>query len=305
VTLQQLEALGLTGRAVQYRAAGGRLYRRYRGVYSIVPPALLSREGRWLAAVLACGRGAVLSHRCAAALHGLKAYNGSKIDVTVPRRSSRRHPGVRLHRSTTLTDEDTTVVNGIPCTTVARTSFDLADVLSRRGLERAFDEAEILEVFDLVAIQDQLERNRGRRRAVGKVKLVLNEHYVGLTATWNEFEERFFVICRSVGVPDPVVNQWLVLDDGGPAIRPDFMWREQRLIVETDGRRPHDTRQRFETDRRRDQRLTLAGWRCVRITRRQVFRRPHEVRALLRGLMQPPRANAAPGRRRGPRSARG
>jgi hypothetical protein len=243
-----------------------------------------------MAAVLAAGPGAVLSHASAAALHGLRQTRAAKVDVTIPTRVHRVQPGIRIHRSTTLTDQDTTVVDGIPCTTVARTQLDLADVLSRRGLERAFDQAEILEVFDLLAMQDQLERNRGRRKAVGKVKVVLNEHYIGSTPTWNDFEERFFVICREVDVPVPVVNQWLILDDGGPAIKPDFMWRDQRLIVETDGEKPHGTRQTFESDRRRDQRLLLAGWRVVRITWRQAFRRPHEVRALLRQLWHQERA---------------
>jgi predicted transcriptional regulator of viral defense system len=284
VGLAQLETLGLGQRAIQQRASAGRLHRLHRGVYSIVPPALLRREGRWMAAVLAAGSGAVLSHRSAAALHALRPYNGTKIDVTIPGRVHRVQPGITIHRSTTLTDADTTVVDGIPCTTVSRALLDLADVTNRRGVERAFDESESREVFDLLAIQDQLERNAGRRKAVGIVKAVLNEHYIGSTPTWNEFEERFYVISDALGVPRPAVNQWLILPDGGPAIRPDFMWREQRLIIETDGKRTHGTRQTFESDRRKDQRLTLAGWTVVRITWRQVFRRPHEIRDLLQRL---------------------
>jgi Protein of unknown function (DUF559) len=282
--LSQLLEAGWSDSAVHKRTAARQLHRIFHTVYSIVPPPLLRREGWWMAAVLACGPGAVLSHRSAGALHALRPYNGTKIDVTVPRRSSRRHPGITIHRSTTLTRADTTTVDGIPCTTVSRTLFDLADVVNRRGLERAFDQSESLEVFDLIAIQDQLERNAGRRRAVGLVKLVLNEHYLGSTPTWNDFEERFYVISDSVGVPRPEVNQWLMLPDGGPAIKPDFMWRERRLIIETDGKRTHGTRQTFESDRRRDQRLVLAGWRVIRITWRQVFRRPREVRDLLRRL---------------------
>jgi hypothetical protein len=285
-SLEQIRSLGISASAVRQRAAAGRLHRLHRGVYSIVPRNLLAREGHWMAAVLACGPHAVLSHRSAAALHAIRTYNGVKIDVTVPMRSSRRHEGITLHRSTTLIDADTTLVDGIPCTTVARTQLDLADVINRRGLERAFDQAEILEVFDLVAIQEQLERNAGRRKAVGLVKVVLDEHYVGRTPTWNELEERLLVICRSIDVPEPEVNQWLVLPDGGPPIRPDFMWRDQRLVIETDGHQTHGTRQKFESDRRNDQRLTVAGWRSVRVTWRQVFRRPHEVRALLRRLLK-------------------
>ena len=123
----------------------------------------------------ALGLGAVLSHRCAAALRALRPYSGALIDVTVPRRASRRRPGVRLPRSTTVIGADTSIVDGIPCTSVARAMFDLADVVNRRGVERAFDQSESLEVFDLTAIRDQLERNAGRREACGIVKLVLGE----------------------------------------------------------------------------------------------------------------------------------
>jgi hypothetical protein len=284
VDLDQLAELGLGARAVQKRAAAARLHRVFHTVYSIVPPTLLRREGWWMAAVLACGHGAVLSHLSAAALHALRSEGAATIDVTLPRRSSLRHERIRLHRSTTLTDADTTTTGGIPCTTIARTLLDLAEVTNRRGLERAFDQADSLHALDLFAIQDQLERNAGRRKACGLVKVVLNEHYIGSTPTLNEFEERLIPITRALGIPDPEVNQWLILPDGGPAIKPDFMWRRQRLIIETDGHTTHGTRQAFETDRRRDQRLILAGWRVIRITWRQLFRRPHEIRDLLAGL---------------------
>ena len=99
-------------------------------------------------------------------------------------------------------------------------------------------------------------------------------------------EERFLGISRSAEARDPEVNQWLVPPDGGPAMQPDFMWRKERLVIETDGRKTHKTRQTFESDRLRDQRLTAAGWRVVRVTRRQVFRRPNEVRALIVQLLQ-------------------
>src|SRR5207302_10634036 len=140
------------------RLATQRLHRIHRRVYAVVPEPLLSRDGRWIAAVAACGPRAVLSHRTAAALHELRRTYRTKIGVTVPGRSTRRHSGVEVHRSTTLTAADVTVVNGIPCTAVARTLFDLAEVVSRRALERAFDQAEIEEVFDLNAIQDQIAR---------------------------------------------------------------------------------------------------------------------------------------------------
>ena len=136
-----------------------------------------------MAAVLACGSGAVLSHRSAAALLELRDWGGTKIDVTVPRRSRRKHDGVAVHCSTTLTDKDITVVDNIPCTTVARTLLDLAEVVTRRQLERSFDQAEIAEVFDLGAIQDQLARNpRDQRLTAAGWKVI--------RTTWRQMKYR-------------------------------------------------------------------------------------------------------------------
>ncbi len=237
-----------------------------------------------MAAVLACGPDAVLSHESAAALHGLRWYGGARVDVTLPRRSSRTHDGIRLHRSTTLTQADVTTVNGIPCTTIARTLCDLADCLNRRRLERAFDQAEVSGVLSLAALSDQLTRN-STRPAAAKVRDLLETHYVGRTPTWSELEEAFLVLTRRIGLPDPEVNGWIVLDDGLPAIRPDFVWREQRVVVQTDGHRSHRTRQKFELERVEDQRLTVANWQPVRTTWRQVFDRPRELERTLLALL--------------------
>jgi predicted transcriptional regulator of viral defense system len=157
--LDQLRTLGLAAPAVRARTAVGRLHRIHQTVYSLVPKELLKRDGLYMAAVLACGEGAVLSYRSAGALHGLRDWGHTKIEVTVPRRSARRHEGVKVHRSTTLTGSDATVVNGIPCTSVARTLLDLAEVITHRQLERAFDQAEILQVLDLGEVVDQIARN--------------------------------------------------------------------------------------------------------------------------------------------------
>jgi predicted transcriptional regulator of viral defense system len=151
-SLPQLADAGLSARAAQARATAGRLHRQYRAVYSLVPRNLLTREGIWLAAVLACGPGAVLSHRSAGALHELRAYGGSKIDVTVPTRAARKQPGITIHRSTTLASADIATVRGVPCTSAARTLFDLAEVIDRRGVERAFDQYDAMDLFDLRAI---------------------------------------------------------------------------------------------------------------------------------------------------------
>jgi predicted transcriptional regulator of viral defense system len=284
--LDQLRALGITPSGVRARRAAGRLHRIHQTVYSLVPKELLKRDGLYMAAVLACGEGAVLSHRSAAALHGLRDWGYTKIEVTVPRRSARRHEGVKVHRSTTLTEKDVTVVNGIPCTTIVRTLLDLAEVVTHRELERAFDQAEIIEGLDLNAINDQIARNPTRAGAK-RCRQVLETHYIGRTPTANENEEALLAITRPLGIADPECNAFIVLDDGGPAIKPDFVWREQRVVVEADSDKWHNTRQRFELDRQRDQRLIAAGWTVIRTTWRQMKFRPHQLRPLLLKLLAP------------------
>ena len=284
--LDQLRELGLTASAVRKRRRAGRLHRIHHAVYSLVPRELLTWEGLYMAAVIASGPGAVVSHRSAARLHELRNYGYTKIDVTVPRRSCRKHDGVLVHCSTTLADKDVTVVSNIPVTTVARTLFDLGEVLTDRQLERAFDQAEILQVLDARAINDQLARNPTRRGAKS-VKHLLKTHYIGSTPTENEFEDAFLALTRDLGLPDPTAQYYIDPGDGEPPIRADFAWPDRKIVVETDGRKTHGTRQAFETDRRRDQRLTAAGWTVIRITWRQLTRRPHELKPVLLKLLAP------------------
>ena len=150
VGLSQLRELGLSARAVQHRAARGRFHRIHRGVYAVGYPKLTGR-GQWMAAVLACGPRAVLSHRSAAGLWGVRPDNRRKSDVSVPSPSARAKAAIEVHRSVTLTADDVTTVDGIPCTTLARTLVDLGDVVDRRAVERAVEQAEVLRLFDLQA----------------------------------------------------------------------------------------------------------------------------------------------------------
>jgi predicted transcriptional regulator of viral defense system len=282
--LAQLRAIGLSARAVQHRVAAARLHRIYQCVYSLIPLDLLPRDGRFMAAVLACGPGAALSHRSAGTHLELVNSARASIDVTIPCRSGRAHKGIDVHRSTTLTEADITSMKGIPCTTVARTLFDLSDVLRRRPLERAFDQAEVMGVFNLLAIQDQLQRNPTRPAAT-KVRALLNEHYVGSSVTDSEFEELMFPLFRAAGLPIPRTQYFVMLNDGEPAIRRDFVWPDHRLNVETDGKRTHGTAQAFERDRYNDQRMLAAGWRVIRITMKQLKADPHRVVALIAQLL--------------------
>ena len=267
----QLGALGMSAATVCKYLHVGRLHRIHQGVYSLVPQELIQPSGRLMAAILACGPGAALSHHSAGAVLNLLESHRTVIDVTVPSRAGRGRTGIQIHRSSTLTPDDVAAIDGIPCTTPARTILDLADVLRRRRLERVLDAAEAEQLIDLNLLIDQLNRSAGRRRAAGALRRALNEHRVGSTPTWNEFEERFLALIRSVGLPDPEVQPWLELGDSEPLIRPDFLWRRQRVIVETDGHKHHGTRLAFETDRRRDQRAAAAGFQTIRVTWRQLI----------------------------------
>ncbi|MGB9183219.1 MAG: type IV toxin-antitoxin system AbiEi family antitoxin domain-containing protein [Solirubrobacteraceae bacterium] len=284
-SLAQLEAIGLARATVYKRAKRGRLHRIHSKVYALVPPELLTRHGRYMAAVLACGSGAALSHRSAADLLELRATERSGIEVTIPGTGSRRLDGIDIHRSTTLDARlDATIIDGITCTTVARTLLDLCGVVPRRATERAFDQAEVSGRLDLHALQSQLDRNRGRPQAA-IMRAVVEQHRAGSTVTWSMFEESLLAVCRDANVPAPEVNVWVSPPDGDPPLQVDFLWRDARLIVETDGHASHGTRAAFERDRRRDQRLIAAGWRVVRITWRQLTEDPERAVRLIVGLL--------------------
>ena len=289
LTLADLTALGCSERAVHRRAAVGRLHRLHRGVYALVPASLVSARGRDLAAVLACGPSAALSHRSAAELHGLRSSTRATVEVIVPGRSTHGHLGIEVHRSVNLTAQDITRVDGIPVTTVSRTLVDLAAGVPGRQLERALDQAEVLRIFDLDALLDQIERNR-TTRAAHRLAATLERHVAGSTVTRSELEEWFLALCRDAGLPAPEVNAYVDPGDGAPGLRPDFVWRQAAVAVEVDGAATHLTRAAFEADRARDLRLVGAGWRVLRVTWRQLHERPREIAATLRALLTPAQA---------------
>lgn len=242
-----------------------------------------------MAAVLACGPGAVLSHRSAADLLELRATDRRRIDVTIPGKARRSHRGVQVHRSRTLDPaRDVNTIRGIPVTTPSRTLLDLADVLPIRAVERALDQAEIAWRLDLGSLEGQLRRNHGRHGA-GPLRALLTSRREPARAG-NELEERVLLICRDAGLPRrrPAGSRGQRLHRAAgrrTAIRPDFLWRAHHLILETDGRRTHRTDRAFERDRLRDQRAMAAGWRVVRITWRQVTREPKRIGAVLADLL--------------------
>jgi very-short-patch-repair endonuclease len=257
VALWQLLALGFSRQAVSYRAHTGRLHRIHQGVYA-VGHARLSNEGRWMAAVLACGPETVLSHRAAAGLWRLLPPRRGPVDVTVSGKGGRaKRKGIRLHRSTTLTQQATTRRLGIPVTSPARTLLDLRRVAAPEELGRARRQAEVFRypLEDAASIAPDLIRS--------------------------ELERRFLSLCRRHRLLSPEVNAQV----GDYVV--DFFWRRARLIVETDGYRYHRGRAAFEQDHARQARLIAAGYEVLRFTWRQVVEEPGEVTGALSARLTP------------------
>ena len=230
-----------------------------------------------MAAVLACGPDAVLSHRDAAALWGLRPSARAAIDVTVHGKRRDGQHGITIHRTRSLPEDERTVREGIPVTTVGRTLLDLAEVVDSRQLERACEAAERLRLFDLQEIEKLVRRHHGRRglAAVRKVLGDIDEP----PATRSELERRFLDLCGEAGLPPPRVNTQVA------GFEVDVAWPEARLVVELDGHEFHRTRAAFERDRARDAAaLQVAGHHVLRVTDRRLRREPaaviDDVRAL-------------------------
>jgi very-short-patch-repair endonuclease len=260
------QLLGLcVGRgAIAHSVRIGRLHVWYRGVYAVGHRAV-RREGRWMAAVLAAGPDAVLSHRSAAALWAIRPTARTRIEVTVAvkRRST---ADIQIHHARLASDE-VMVRDGIPVTTPQRTLVDLAAVLSSRELAKAANQAEILRL-------PAPDRNRYRGRR-GIRALPTTEP----APTRNDFEQTFVALLDAHDLPTPLVNSRI-----GPYVA-DFAWPRAKLVVELDGFATHGTRQAFERDRARDRTLSIAGWRVIRITWRQLHEKPKKLAGELQALL--------------------
>ena len=278
VARHQLLGLGLGRGAIDWRLRSSRLRSIHRGVYAVAPTPL-SQRGYWLAAVLACGEQACLSHASAAALWGLGRQRGP-VDVISTGRPGRR--GIRLHRSK-LDPVDRVNPGGIPVTTVARTLFDLAEAMDEDRLKRAWEEADRLRLLRLRAIADVCARNPGRR-ATRRIAHLLAEARA-VTRTRSPLEDRFQGFVQRYELPPPTTNV-LVLDR-----EVDVLWPDARLIVELDSWEFHRHRAAFQRDRARDTRLLVAGYRTVRVTHDRLDTEPtqlaQDLHQLLRGQTPP------------------
>jgi hypothetical protein len=282
VARRQLLSLGFTRDEVKGSLGACRLLAIHPGVYAVGHRAT-TEQARWMAAVLACGPRALLSHRSAAALTGLRRTSQRWTEVTVPTQR-RGGASIRPYRSDRLRPQDRAVIDAIPCTSVALTLLNLAAVLPRREIERACDEAEVRQLFDLAAIEELLDRSRGCRGAA-RLRAVLDEHAVGTTLTRSELEERALALCDSYAIARPEVNVRLVCRPGiAPQV--DFLWRAQHVVLETDGARFHASRRQVERDRRTEAELVRAGYRVLRATWWQVQREPRSVALMIRAALR-------------------
>jgi very-short-patch-repair endonuclease len=227
-----------------------------------------------MAAVLASGSGACLSHQSAARLWRLVPPGNEWAEVTCPPPRRARRNGIVCHEGV-IAEEERGVVDGIPVTSPFRTIFDLAAVLDLRALERAFHEAEVRGLTDRASLPMLLERYPGRRGAKNLRALLSSEEPVGITR--NDFEEAFLTLVDARSLRRPRMNADLAVR--GRFFEIDALWERERVALELDGRGVHGTKKRFESDRQRDRILVAEGWKTMRITWRQLQEEPDEIAA--------------------------
>ncbi len=269
IARRQLLELGFSSKAIAHRIAAGRLHPVWRGVYA-VGRRELTQHGRWMAAVLACGCDAVLSHTSAAALWGIRAARRpDRLHVSVPAHVARRVGGIVVHRPSSPA---VTRHVGIPVTDPVCTLADLATLLSAAQLETAINEGDKLGLIDPDELRSTIGAG-GYRRGAPALRAVLDRHT--FTLTDSELERRFLPLARAAGLPLPETGRYR------NGFKVDFLWPGLGLVVETDGLRYHRTPAEQARDRLRDQAHAAAGLTPLRFTHAQVAREPRHVKATL------------------------
>jgi len=278
VATRQLATLGFSRSAIRRMCERGWLFRIHRGVYAVGHPRL-TLHGRWMAAVLACGAEAVLSHHQAAALHELRRAPWSPIHVTAPR--PREHAGVDCHVARGMRGRPRLIVAGIPITSVERVFLDMATVLGPQPLRSLLEAAQRNGTFDYDRVLYVIERSSGHG-GVGPLRAALPSLGDSAPATRSGLEILFLEIVRAAELPEPSVNVIAV----GDVV--DFHWPQFNLIVEIDSWEYHRLRRPFEEDKRRGNRMQLARVMVLRYTDEQLREEPERVVAELRAAMARP-----------------
>jgi very-short-patch-repair endonuclease len=296
VTRGQLRELGLSDGSIHRWERSGRIRRVFRGVYSVGGTAIGER-GRILAAALASGRGAVVSHRSAAFLLGIGERSPRVIDVIPPRQGGRKVDGIRFHNVTFPSRHELVRVQGIVCTSVARTVVDIAGTYGEDGLQETFERAAAGGKLDLAAIEAVLGSGP-RRRGTPCLRRVIDEwRPVAETATYatvrSLFEAKLLPLVAAAGLPIPRINA--PVRTAERILEVDLLWDDERFVVEADSRRHHATEVAFERDRKRDLDLMDVHYEVLRVTWKQVEREPQKVFAVVRSELERRRAAASNG----------
>ncbi len=281
VARRQLVAIGVGNRAIGDRLVRGILVPLHRGVYAF-GHRQLRIEGRWLAAVLAAGPGAVLSHRDAAALHGMRATpESSRVSVTTCA-AARPAPGLWIFARRPLTPEDVAVVQAIPVTSPARTLVDLAPMLTLGQLQSTLGEADRKGLLDVSAVERALARTKSRHgQGHRRLTAALDAHrQAGAVLARSELEERFLDLVLNAGLPRPRLNA------RAADFEVDALWPAEQVVVELDGWAHHKERAAAARDRDKTNRLQVAGYVVLRFLHGDVVARPHEVAAAIRAALQ-------------------
>ncbi len=279
VARRQLAALGIGPRAIGNRLSRRSLVSLHRGVYAF-GHRQLRIEGRRLAAVLAV-RGGVLSHRDAAALHGMRAAPESRRVSVTTRTAARPAPGLWVHARRPLTPEDVAVVQAIPVTSPARTLVDLAPMLTAAQLQSTLGESDRKGLLEVAAVERALERTKSRHgQGHARIRAALDahaKHGAVLARSW--LEERFLDLVLTAGLPRPRLNALAA------GFEVDALWPDERVVVELDGWAHHKERAAAARDRDKTNRLQVAGYLVLRFLHGDVVGRPSEVAAAIRGLL--------------------
>jgi very-short-patch-repair endonuclease len=275
IARRQLLQLGYSARAVEHRLESGRLHRMHTGVYAVGRPAL-TRRGAWMAAILACGPDALLSHASAAELLSLRPSSGA-IEVSVPAGTNPRRPGLTVHRRSTWSAAEATRRHGIPVTSCACTIVDLAPRLSRDELEATIGAADRLGLIDPEALRAGLDGFAGRPGAA-IVRRTLDRRTFRITDS--RLERRFLALVRGASLPLPDTARRM------NGFRVDFFWDELGLVVETDGLQYHRTAAQQAKDIARDHANAARGLTPLRFTHGQVRYEPAHVVETLSAIMR-------------------
>lgn len=272
--IDELMGLGFTKRVVARLVRDGWLHLFHRGVYAVGHPNV-PRQGHFLAAVKACGKGAVLSGYAAAAQWGAVEWDGRRVEVLVRDTTTRIHKGIRVHRTIHLDRKDIRSNDGIPLTSPARTCLDLAAQSRYPALRRIVREmvsTGVVSIRELVEILGRLPNQPG----AGKLRKIVGE---GVPPTRSDLEDAVLDLILEAGLSTPDVNKSLVLE--GRTVKPDFRWPDRRLVVEADSRAWHDNKLAREDDAERQALLEAHGERVLRVTWRQTFAARSRTKARL------------------------